>query len=487
MAALIDEKLLDDKLASLETARSWSPRVMSKLETHIRSADDDALFRINPFGFAAEKNIPENEAIDLFLHATAVGLFGMDWLLLCPACSCVVDDFRNLKAVNQNYHCHMCQTDYESRLDEFIAVYFTISPLVREISLHRPDELSPHDYVFKYRGCREGRLPDGTPMLHAQEAITRAVEYIPAGETIRVTVEAEEGAIVGVSPEGRIAFAYAVEGAPTGEPPAIKFLYGDKARAHALGKTTRGTTELVVENATGRRGCLHVAVVPGWFKIGEIELDFAPFLTGKRLLTTQTFRDLFRSEVIRSSEGLGVRSITLLFTDLKGSTALYDRIGDLNAFALVQRHFEHLQDAVVRQRGAIIKTIGDAVMAAFLEPADAVRAALAMRREIAAFNRAQPDRSLVLKIGIHNGGAIAVTQNDRLDYFGQTVNVAARVQGLADADEICITEDVFEAEGVQDALAEVAITREIARLRGIDQDYPVFRISPAPTHAAATA
>jgi class 3 adenylate cyclase len=333
----------------------------------------------------------------------------------------------------------------------------------------------------------EGRLPDGTPMLHAQEAITRAVEYIPAGETIRVTVEAEEGAIVGVSPEGRIAFAYAVEGAPTGEPPAIKVVYGDKARAHALGKTTRGTTELVVENATGRRGCLHVAVVPGWFKIGEIELDFAPFLTGKRLLTTQTFRDLFRSEVIRSSEGLGVRSITLLFTDLKGSTALYDRIGDLNAFALVQRHFEHLQDAVVRQRGAIIKTIGDAVMAAFLEPADAVRAALAMRREIAALNRAQPDRSLVLKIGIHNGGAIAVTQNDRLDYFGQTVNVAARVQGLADADEICITEDVFEAEGVQDALAEVAITREIARLRGIDQDYPVFRISPAPTHAAATA
>jgi class 3 adenylate cyclase len=485
MAAVLDEKLLDEKLASLETARSWSPRVISKLETHIRSADEEALFRINPFSFAAEKNISENEALDLFLHAAALGLFEMDWLLVCPACSCVVDNFRNLKGVNQNYHCHMCQMDYESRLDEFIAVYFTVSPVVREISLHHPEELSARDYVFKYFACREGRLPDGTPMLHAQQAITRTVEYLPPGDTVRLTIEAEEGAIVGVSPEGRIAFAYAVEGAPTSGTPQVNVVYGEKARTHALGKTTRGATEFLVENPTDRRGCLHVAVVPPWFKMGE-PLDFAPFLTGKRLLTTQTFRDLFRSEVIRSSEGLGVRRITLLFTDLKGSTALYDRIGDLNAFALVQRHFEHLQDAVVRHRGAIIKTIGDAVMAAFLEPADAVKAALAMRHEIAAFNRAQPNRSLVLKIGVHNGSAIAVTQNDRLDYFGQTVNVAARVQGLAEADEICVTEDIFEADDVQGELANFVVEREVAKLRGIDQDYPVFRIRAAAAGRGAT-
>ena len=117
-------------------------------------------------------------------------------------------------------------------------------------------------------------------------------------------------------------------------------------------------------------------------------LHFAPFLSGKRLLTTQTFRDLFRSEVIRGSEGLGVKDIALLFTDLKGSTALYDRIGDLNAFALVQQHFDRLQDVTVRHNGAIIKTIGDAVMAAFLNPADAVQAALDMRSEIASFNAA---------------------------------------------------------------------------------------------------
>ncbi len=208
-------------------------------------------------------------------------------------------------------------------------------------------------------------------------------------------------------------------------------------------------------------------------------LHFAPFLSGKRLLTTQTFRDLFRAEVIRGSEGIGVKDIALLFTDLKGSTALYDRIGDLNAFALVQQHFEQLQGVTARHHGAVIKTIGDAIMAAFLDPADAVGAALDMRREIAAFNQRQPDKALILKIGVHKGAAIAVTLNDRLDYFGQTVNIAARVQNLADADEIVVSEDVFDSAGVKDGLASFAVEPRNAQLRGVEQNMTVFRVAPA--------
>ena len=111
----------------------------------------------------------------------------------------------------------------------------------------------------------------------------------------------------------------------------------------------------------------------------------------------------------------------------------------------------------VRHNGAIIKTIGDAVMAAFLNPADAVQAALEMRSEIASFNERQPDKALILKIGVHKGAAIAVTLNDRLDYFGQTVNIAARVQNLADADEIFVSQDVYEAKGVRDELAGYSV------------------------------
>src|SRR3954453_11372843 len=88
--ATIDEKLLEERLTALESARSWSPRLVSKLEGHIRSADDPGLLRINPFKFAVDKGLKEEEAIDLFLHASALSLFEMNWILICPICSCVI-------------------------------------------------------------------------------------------------------------------------------------------------------------------------------------------------------------------------------------------------------------------------------------------------------------------------------------------------------------------------------------------------------------
>ena len=80
-----------------------------------------------------------------------------------------------------------------------------------------------------------------------------------------------------------------------------------------------------------------------------------PFLTGGRLLVTQSFRDLFRAELIRAADGIGVRDVTIIFTDLKRSTALYERIGDLKAFSVVQQHFERLHQVTVANHGVIIK------------------------------------------------------------------------------------------------------------------------------------
>ena len=476
MAEVVQEELLDDRLARLETARSWSPRLLSRLESHIRSADDEALFRINPFTFARERSLREDEVIDLFLHATSLGLFGMDWLLLCPKCSCVVESLRKLETVHSHYHCPACQVDLEASLDEQIAIIFTVSPEVRAIAFHHPEQLSAHDYCFKYGATRDGVLPDGRAFVDVKIALTRAVGYLPPGETTRMAVHANEGSILGVSPEGKASLLFSVEGAPSPIDQVAPVLFEKEVREHMPGTVAPGAIVFDVKNATAERGTFWLAVLPPGVKVGQAPISFVPFLTGKRLLTTQAFRDLFRSEVIRGSEGIGVKDITLLFTDVKGSTALYDRIGDLNAFALVQQHFERLQDITTRFRGAIIKTIGDAVMAAFLNPADAVAAALAMRADISEFNHGQPDRQLVLKIGIHKGPAIAVTLNERLDYFGQTVNVAARIQHLAGADEIYVSEDVYD-DTVEAALKAFRVEAKVARLRGVEQDQRVFCIS----------
>ena len=479
MSAELNEQALDQGLAALETARTWSPRMISKLESHLRSAKDKPLFRINPIAFAADKNIPEVETIDLFLHATSVGLFEMSWMLVCPLCSCVVESFKSLKGVHNHYHCFVCQEGFEAKLDEFIAVTFTVSPNVRDIIFHHPDRLSPREHFFDYSGLQEGHIADGTPFIKVQESVTKAVSHLPMDETTEMTLEAVDGSIIGVSHEGGAAFLYSIEGQPTSQDQRFAIEFGEPVYKYSIRKVAPGRMTFALRNVSGARGTFLIAVLPPGFVPGHMELEFDPFLTGKRLLTTQTFRNLFRSEVIRASEGIGVTDIALLFTDLKGSTALYDRIGDLNAFALVQQHFERLQEVTTRHGGAIIKTIGDAIMAAFLAPADAVRAAIAMRDEIASFNRSQPNRELILKIGVHKGAAIAVTLNDRLDYFGQTVNIAARVQNLADSDEIYISQDVHEAAGVGDVLSGYTVDPHTTKLRGVNQDVHVFCIAPA--------
>ena len=476
MGVAINEQLLDERLAALEEARAWSSRLVSKLESHIRTADDQALFRINAFDFAKKRNLPENEVIDLLLHSTALGLFSMDWSLFCPQCCCVVESFRSLKSVHNHYHCPFCQVGYEAALDEYIAVTFTISPSIRKISFHDPDGLSAWDKFFKTQNTPDGVLPDGVPLVDAKAALVRAVKYLPPGETTMIEIDASEGTVVGACPQGKAAIVVPIAGATVSTVQIVPVQYGDKVSTHAVSEMAPGKLVFEIENPTTEQGMFVIAVLPPGFDLSAIPVHFVPFLNGKRLLTTQAFRDLFRSEVIRAREGIGVKDITLLFTDLKGSTALYDRIGDLNAFALVQQHFDLLQDVITRRDGAIIKTIGDAVMATFLEPSDAVAAALAMRKEIAKFNAHQPDRSLILKMGIHKGAAIAVTLNERLDYFGQTVNIAARVQQLADAGEIFISEDVHSAENVQQLLGSEPVRSNIFKLKGVQQDLRVFCI-----------
>jgi class 3 adenylate cyclase len=206
-----------------------------------------------------------------------------------------------------------------------------------------------------------------------------------------------------------------------------------------------------------------------------------PFLTAKMLLNNQTFRDLFRVQTLDADLRLRLRSLTLLFTDLKGSTELYDRTGDLRAYAFVREHFKVLSDAVKRHRGAIIKTMGDAIMASFNEPTDAAKAAVEMMAGMDALNAGmkKEGHDTGLKVGLHEGPALAVTSEERLDYFGQTVNVAARVQGLASAGEIWATTSVMSAPGVGPVMSGAGYqgeAREVS-LKGVGGKTHVHRLS----------
>jgi class 3 adenylate cyclase len=207
---------------------------------------------------------------------------------------------------------------------------------------------------------------------------------------------------------------------------------------------------------------------------GEPWMVWQPMLSGKKLLSTQSFRELFRTETLAPDASLELQSLAILFSDLKASTQLYERVGDLKALELVREHFKILRDVVDEEEGAIVKTIGDAVMATFVDPAHAVRAGARMHRAIKRLANAEEPS---LKIGVHTGACVAIDSNERLDYFGTTVNIAARVQGIAEAREIVCTDAVLASPGVRGALAAMSIdlTRVEARLKGIEHPVIVHR------------
>jgi class 3 adenylate cyclase len=237
-----------------------------------------------------------------------------------------------------------------------------------------------------------------------------------------------------------------------------------------------GPLRLSLDNQTGTR------VLPSVFIAAEglhhLIGKRKPFLTAKRMLTNQTFRDVYKADNLNIDQRLKITSLTFLFTDLKGSTALYERVGDLAAFDLVRAHFHALLEIISSEKGAVVKTIGDAVMATFIRPEHALAASLRMRSAMAALNAQRGTEDLIVKIGIHEGPCLAVMLNERQDYFGQTVNIAARVQSLSTSQEIHITGPVIDSPAVAAILDKEAIRpiQKQAALRGIADKIVVYEI-----------
>lgn len=202
-------------------------------------------------------------------------------------------------------------------------------------------------------------------------------------------------------------------------------------------------------------------------------------VSGHRLITVQMFRDLFPRETIPPHESLLIRKATILFTDLAGSTALYSQKGDSQAYSLVNQHFDLLFEVVDYHNGAVIKTIGDAIMATFTSPADGLKAAVSMQEKMYDFNRRieSVDNQLILKVGIHAGPCISVNLNDRNDYFGTTVNTAARVEGLSKGNDIVFTSSLLSYVQTISTAKNYTYKKSSVNLKGLSEPIEVFHMS----------
>lgn len=208
--------------------------------------------------------------------------------------------------------------------------------------------------------------------------------------------------------------------------------------------------------------------------------DSFPPTYGLELLNVQPFRDLFAHQTLPPGESLQVTRVAILFTDLLGSTAMYARAGDPQAYRWVREHFEVLFRAAQRNHGVTVKTIGDAVMASFLTPADALQMAIDAHNDIAALNRhlaLDGDRALSIRLGAHVGPCISVTLNERLDYFGATVNIASRVSHLSDGRDVVLTEEMLTDPETQEVAARYGKLESFEMpLRGYDRGFRLWRL-----------
>src|SRR5215204_6540545 len=399
------------------------------LERLVRDAPDRRLARINVIDFAQREGLDEERTIAAFLQAGQIGLLDMSWNVLCPSCSGVLDANTSLKNVrSEEYYCAFCNLNNEPTLDDMVEVSFTVNPRVRRIAAHSPDQLPLWEYYRQVFWGRGVDLPEDGLEAAMQQITLDAVE-LPPGEKAFLSLQLPAGFVIVLEPVTHAAQFINVAGEPTQERQNLTLVYNNLRAPTGEISLRPGTIRLSLENRTAVRALPTVWVVDDKFlaAVGKRR----PFLTAKRLLSNQTFRDIYRTDTLDVDQRLKITSLTFLFTDLKGSTELYERVGDLVAFDLVRAHFRVLQEVVAAETGAVVKTIGDAVMATFLTPDHALSAALRMREAMRKLNDTHGREDLLLKIGIHEGPCLAVNLNERQDYFGQTVNIASRVQGLA--------------------------------------------------------
>ena len=388
------------------------------------------LAHLKPKRIARELGVPQRTAIEACLAGVRAGLLTMKWDLLCTNCRGAKLTAGALSELPRGAHCPSCNIDYDRDFERNVELSFAPAPSVRPL--------------LAGGFCLSGPL--ATPHVAAQLLLAPGEKRVirldlPAGRyrlrTLHpgtfVDVEHRGGAFPGVR-----ATATGVEARPAGETGFIAFVNDAGFELAAL-----------IEDRTWTREAL----------------------TAPEAISLQAFRDLFAEATLRPGDEAGVGHVALLFSDLRGSTALYERVGDSVAFNLVREHFALLASIVRDHNGAVVKTIGDAVMAAFGDPADAVAAALAMQARISG-------HELVLKLGIHAGPSVVVTLNDRLDYFGSTVNMAARLQGQSEGGDIVLSRAVADDPAVRALIAAIASGEESVALKGFADPINFVRLRP---------
>lgn len=397
------------------------PDLVERLTNHLSSTDDPEVVRMRPFALADRWGEDRMAVLRMFLYATRSGVLDLEWDVLCPNCRGPSVRTSALADLARQAHCASCNIRYDVNFDEAVELRFSVSPDIRE--------------AFDVQFCIGG--PANTRHIMAQI-------WLPPHSGKELHLRLREGSYRLRSRQFSAWATIDLAADATNVAMCARLSESDIG-VEVSDRASQGVT-IALENTTDT-SLLIVLEQTAW----------SAQAASAALVTALTeFRQLFSSEVLAPGFGVSIRNLTFLFSDLKGSTALYDTIGDSPAFARVRDHFTVMNEIIARWRGALVKTIGDAVMAVFASAEDAIEAALAIQHEFIEGEIARGTPQLQVKLGLHRGPCIAVNANDLLDYFGTTVNIAARVQNESSGGDIVVTPTVLADPGARRALEREA-------------------------------
>lgn len=437
---ILDENRCKHLLNELNRV-SLNERVNQYIEKLLRESDDFVLSKIRPYAFARQWGASKSATLAAFLHATRLGLFDLHWDILCPLCRGTQSSPRSIQDVHTPVHCDSCNINFEVNFDRLVEITFKPNSSIKNINVD----------TF----CIGG--PQVTPHIVAQQ-------IIPANGSKKFRLKLEPGAYrvrTNTHANGTIFRAE-----DTGEMEYTIIISASGIESDVI------SSESLLLTAINSTRSDELCIIE--------RMQFADdAVTAAELTALQIFRDLFSSEALRPGEHISVGKAALVFTDLKNSTKMYRQIGDAKAFGYVMNHFDILKTAISENEGAVVKTIGDAVMGVFLEPANAVKAMLMAK--VGMMQLAAPSEEVLLKTGIHFGACIAVNLNNNFDYFGSTVNIAARLEGLSSGTDIIISGEVFDDPSVKQLLSQSSGSLQIlpfeTKLKGFENEaFALYRI-----------
>ena len=415
---------------------------------HLRDAADADLVRVRPFELADAWGEARVEVLRAMLHAVPAGLLDLRWAIVCPSCRTASEQVAALDALGAEGHCQLCDISFELDLDRAVEATFVPHAGVRRVS----------DQMFCMGG--PARTPHVVAQVNVDVGKARALDA--PREPGRYRIFARGGAVASVEVEaGGAAEAKLSLGDQGLEPPHARVAPGGR---------------VLVANTT---------LEPRHVKIEKLGYASAA-ATAATLSIVPEFRRLFSSALLKRGTPLKVSRACILFSDLTGSTALYTDVGDAAAFRLVDDHFDVMRRAIEAHDGVLVKTMGDAVMAAFTDARQCAAAAVTALAAFEEFRAAREHGARVsIKLGMFEGACYVVSANDRLDYFGQTVNVASRVQHLADAGQIVMARATYDSLGGELAAPDARgrrvrlVERLEARVKGIDAPLALVRLALA--------